>query len=158
MTLSIRDATQDDIEQMVELSKRKRLSYAEHQPLFWRKSENAEREQTKFFINLVKDAEIISLVQRKDNVIEGFIIAMLKQVPPVYNIEGLNCMVDDFVVRYPNQWETIGKELLDETLIRAKLMGAVQVVVVCGQHDQAKRKLLDSMNLSVASVWYTSHI
>ncbi len=39
---------------------------------------------------------------------------------------------------------------------KAKEKNAQQVVVVCGDHDSAKYKLLEEAGLAVASRWYTS--
>ncbi len=48
----------------------------------------------------------------------------------------------------------IGKALLDECQKIAKEMGAVQVLVVCGDHDQQKSRLLKDLNMKIASNWF----
>ena len=53
---------------------------------------------------------------------------------------------------------TVGEELLQECIKIGKSKGAKQVLVVCGDHDIEKFKLLENMGLGVASRWYTSSI
>jgi len=155
---NINKALLADINEMVSLSKQKRVDYARHQPLFWKKASESETAQATFFASLIEMDDVISLVYREKGSLKGFLIAFIKKVPPVYDIDGLSCHVDDFVVIDPNQWEIIGKALLIELLQLARDMGAVQIVVICGYHDTDKRKLLDSMDLTIASMWYTKPI
>ena len=61
-----------------------------------------------------------------------------------------------------NMWTgmTIGKKLLDECEKKAKNIGAkkkkvCQILVVCGDHDMQKFSLLETINMKVASRWYT---
>jgi hypothetical protein len=49
--------------------------------------------------------------------------------------------------------------LFEATMQReAKARGAVLMVVVCAQRDQAKRSLLRDVGLSVASEWYVGSL
>jgi GNAT superfamily N-acetyltransferase len=91
-------------------------------------------------------------------VIDGFVLAMLVPAPPVYDPGGLTCSIDDFCVADPTLWNTVGMALLDEAQRLARERGAVQVVVVCGAHDEPKRRLLESRGLSIASHWYVGRL
>ena len=40
----------------------------------------------------------------------------------------------------------------------AKLRGAAQVLIVCGAHDEPKRRFFKNIGLTVASEWYVGSI
>jgi len=86
------------------------------------------------------------------------VIATVVEAPPVYDPGGLTCLVDDFVVADPREWETIGATLLSEANRQARERGAVQAVIVCGHQDQPKRAMLAAGGFSVASEWYVKEI
>ena len=89
---------------------------------------------------------------------DGFIIGTLEEAPPVYDPGGLTCIVDDFVVAAPSNWQGAGQELLAELIKQTRNRGVVQIVVVCGHRDQPKRTLLASCRFSLASEWYVKGI
>lgn len=155
---SIRVAKASDIDAMVDLSEVKRSEYATYQPLFWRKAQDSAEHQIKYFHRLLDQQSMIMLVHTTDGQLDGFIIASIVPAPPVYDICGLNCLVDDFCVRDETTWSNVGQQLLSETLKVAKTKGAVQVVIVNGHHHAQKRKFLQDAGLSLASEWYTSAI
>lgn len=49
MKMSIRPATENDVDRMVELSDLKRTQYAEYSPVFWHMAAEANLMQVKFF-------------------------------------------------------------------------------------------------------------
>lgn len=153
--MTIREAREDDVPQMVMLSAAKRTEYEAYQPLFWRKASDAEEQQKPFFRSLLTRENVIALVAERGDAVQGFIIATLVGSPPVYDPGGLTCLVDDFTVAAPDLWTGAGKELLEAATQRAKVRGAVQVVAVCGQKDEPKRSLLAEVGCSVASEWWT---
>jgi hypothetical protein len=67
-------------------------------------------------------------------------------------------MIDDFCVEAPDLWINIGSKLLDEIVFEAKQKNVTQILVVCGDHDFQKSQLLEKLNSSVASRWYTKSI
>lgn len=154
----IRHAVKTDIASMVALSEQKRADYAQHQPLFWRKASDSAVQQTPFFEHLPGQENTIMLVAENDEHIDGFIIARIAPAPPVYDIGGLNCLIDDFCIADETAWSTVGRALLDEVSAIARERGAVQMVVVSGHHDSAKRAFLEQAGLLPASVWYTKAI
>jgi hypothetical protein len=153
----IRKATQHDISQMVALSDIKRTNYAHAQPQFWRRSENANAVQADWFAELLEKENYFLFVAENNNALEGFIIGQNVKAPEVYNPGGLTLMIDDFCVA--NDWSgDIGNKLLKFITKEAKEHGAAQLVIVCGQHDENKRKFLAMQNLEIASNWYVKGI
>jgi hypothetical protein len=100
------------------------------------------------------DPNVIVRVAQEHEHLVGFIIGALTTAPPIYNLGGPVCIVDDFAVASPEEWRTVGPGLLAVVEREAQARGAVLVVVVCAQRDQAKRALLRDAGLSVASEWY----
>ena len=149
----IREATKLDIDWMVKLSHQKRLAYSKEQPNFWKMAENSDEVQQKYFEKELKNDNVIALIYEEK---QGFIIGKLVTPPEVYDA-GLTLMIDDFCIS-GDLWMTIGKELLDECQKRAKNMGAKQILIVCGDHDMQKFSLLETMNMNIASRWYTKTI
>ena len=88
----------------------------------------------------------------------GFIIGAVNTAPAVYDPGGKSCMIDDFCIASTASWRTEGRALLDASRKYARQMGAVQMVVVCGQKDESKRAFLRELELSVASEWYTGPV
>lgn len=86
---------------MVSLSAIKRAEYETYQPTFWRKAQNAEEQQGPFFKALIAQENVITLVEKSEGAIRGFIIATLVGSPPVYDPGGLTCLIDDFTVASP---------------------------------------------------------
>jgi hypothetical protein len=86
-SFSIHLATLTDVPSMVSLSEQKRHAYERAQPQFWRRSENANEEQAKWFIELLSREDQICLVA-KENQLNGFIIGKIMPAPEVYNPGG----------------------------------------------------------------------
>lgn len=154
--ISIRTATIIDIPHMVQLSHEKRLAYEKIQPFFWQHAEQAESIQTEWFTTLLHDDKAILLVAESSQIIIGFIIGHLSKAPGVYHQDGLTLTIDDFCVQESTQWESVGAQFLSEIKIMAHQKNAVQMVIVCGAHDQAKRNFLKKWKLSLVSEWYTT--
>ena len=88
--------------------------------------------------------------------VDGFAVITTLPAPPVYDPGGLSSLIDDFVVSSPEKWVTAGATLLGAATAWARERGAVQVVVVSGPHDGAKRAVLQDAGLYVASEWFTA--
>lgn len=156
--IKIRSATQSDIFTMVALSYEKRRAYEKAQPQFWRYASCAEKVQTKWFNELLaQDDHILLVAELKDKVV-GFIIGKIVKSPEVYDPGGLTVMIDDFCVISPSKWELVGSRLFDEIKHKAKTKGALQVLSVCGAHDEPKSRLLKNLGLTIASCWYVGGI
>jgi GNAT superfamily N-acetyltransferase len=155
---AIRKAGPADVPRMVDLSEQKRLQHQSYQPTFWRKAADSREKQLPHFERVIGSDRVIALVHERAGTIDGFVIATVVEAPPVYDPGGLTCVVDDFVVADPQDWEAIGAPLLSEAYREASAQGAVQTVVVCGHQDQPKRAMLAGDGFSIASEWYVKEI
>jgi hypothetical protein len=154
MESSLRVAEAADVPAMVELSEQQRRIDEERYHLpFYRKAVDSREKQLPYFQRQVTDSRVIALVHEHNASIDGFLIGMLIEAPPVYDPGGLTCLVDDFVVQPPEAWPQVGASLLRQVNHLAKEQGAVQTVVVCRRLDEAKRTTLASLGLTVVSEW-----
>jgi hypothetical protein len=164
MKINIRPSEIPDVSYMVSLSKAKRLFYEKAQPTFWRYAgEEGDKAQEKWFKELLEDKNYVMFTAENDTPkdpreILGFVIGKRIAAPEVYNPGGLTLMIDDFCMKSENLWQSVGHELIEETKAAAKDKGAVQTLVVCGAHDNPKRKFLSAQNLSIASEWFVGDI
>src|SRR5262249_24089315 len=152
--MDIRTATETDIPRMVAIAETKRVEYEGYSPLFWRKAPDSSAKQAVFFQRLLTSPEVIALVAEEGDTLSGFILCALTLPPPVYSPGGPVCIVDDFTVAKPQDWDSVGAALLAAVERAAKARGAVLSVVVCPQRDEAKRLLLQKAGATVASEWH----
>jgi hypothetical protein len=152
--MHIRHAVAADIPRMVALAEPKRVEYEGYSPVFWRKAPDSSPKQERYLQSLLTDTDVISLVAQTGDSLTGFIIGALTTAPPVYNPGGPICIIDDFVVATSEDWHAVGGALLAAMAREAQARGAVLMVVVCAQRDQAKRTLLQEAACVVASEWY----
>lgn len=155
--ITIRSASPADVSHMVRLSSEKRASYAEAMPRFWRPSREADEVQTHFFERLLDATDHYVLVaQDGHGDVVGFCITRIVSAPPVYDPGGETGTIDDFAVAGGDgAWQTVGRQLLAAARDVAASRGVVQLVVVAGAHDRAKRQTIESEGLSETSIWYT---
>lgn len=153
--MQIRDVTASDVPAMAALADAKRTEYATYSPIFWRKSDNGMEVQTRFFTNRMLPSDtIISLVADTDGTIEGFVIGMIREAPPVYDPGGPVCWIDDFTVARPELWETVGTTLYREVAIRAQQRGVVAMVTIAGHLDTPKRAMLQAQGAPITVETY----
>jgi GNAT superfamily N-acetyltransferase len=152
----IRAAGPGDVQAMTALAGLRREQYARYQPLFWRPAAVAIEQHRAYLGRLVASDEVITLVSEEDGELTGFLIAMLKPAPPVYDPGGPSCDIDDFVVTPAARWPTTGVRLLRAALAEARRRGAVQAVVVTAHLDEPKREALRACGLEVASEWWVT--
>ena len=154
--MTIRPATQADIQQMVALSEQKRTQYEQVAPTFWREAADASECQARFFETLLGREQTIALVHETGDQVDGFVIAAIRDAPPIYDPGTAICTIDDFCVMALEDWTTIGVKLLQEARQAAKNRGAELAVVVCGARDEPKRAMLRQTCFAVASEWYVN--
>jgi hypothetical protein len=153
--MQIRDVTAADVPSMAALADAKRTEYATYSPVFWRKSDNGMEVQTRFFTNRMLPSDTInSLVADRDGTIEGFVIGMIREAPPVYDPGGPVCWIDDFTVARPELWETVGTALYREATIRAQQRGVVAMVTIAGHLDMPKRAMLQAQDVPITVETY----
>lgn len=150
----IRPAIIEDIHVMMEMADKKRLLYAGWQPVFHKPHPDARQRHLEFIKAMLRDPNWIMLVADEHGIVEGWLLARLVEAPPVYEPGGKVCMVDDFVVKDPALWPTVGAKLLRGLKDSAWRQGAVLMNVVCGPLDEPKRAMLKEFGLSVASEWW----
>ncbi|CAA9373481.1 MAG: hypothetical protein AVDCRST_MAG75-302 [uncultured Propionibacteriaceae bacterium] len=150
----VRPAVSDDLDRLVALAALRRVQYAEFAPQFWRPATDAGALQRRFFASLLADDSTITLVAIAAARLAGFAIARVVPAPPVYDPGGLTCLVDDFTVEHPEDWPTIGVQLLERVRELASERGAAQVVVVTAYRDIPKRQALRVAGLALTSEWW----
>lgn len=150
----IRKAQLADVACMVELSEQKRTEYEKHKPNFWRKADDSAQQQMPYFEQQIRSDQVIARIHEQNGIMDGFVIGMLVSAPAVYNPGGLSCFIDDFVVKDPSLWQSVGRLLLNEVVHESRIRGAVQSMVVCGHHDVPKQLMLASTGSSIASEWW----
>ncbi len=150
--VNIREATVQDINVMVALSDIKRCEYAVAQPQFWQRADNANQMQAEWFKELFTHENCSLYIAEENAKIIGFAIGRVVAAPEVYNPGGMTMMIDDFCVNDHSLWSSVGAKLIDA--LRGASKEVAQLLVVCGAHDQDKRKFLKEIGLSVASEWY----
>lgn len=154
--MSEREAATSDVERMVRLADLKRREYERHAPVFQRPAPNAMEVHRPWFEKLVEDQDVGTFVHEDSaGEVDGFLTITLGPAPPVYDPGGLSSLVDDFAVSSSDRWRSAGAALLEAGKRWAQDHGAVQVVVVCGPHDEPKREVLQAAGLYVASEWFT---
>jgi len=152
--MHIRRALAADIPPMVAIAETKRMEYEGYSPVFWRKAPDSFSKQERYFQSLLTSADIMALVAQAGDRLAGFVIGALTTAPPVYNPGGSVCLVDDFAVATAEEWRGVSAAILVAMARGAQARGAVLMVVVCAQRDQAKRTLLQEAGCAVASEWY----
>jgi hypothetical protein len=148
------EATLDDVADIAALAAARREAYEAAQPKFWRRAADAVEKHVPWLRVQVEDTDVVSLVVRSAETLDGYVFASVVGAPPVYDPGGPTGVVDDFAVADPSLWSTVGQDLLAEVRRRLLARGVTQVVVVCGQHDEAKRAALRAAGLTVASEWF----
>ncbi len=155
----ISDATDSDVEAIAALAETRRVDYERAQPQFWRRSVDAVEVHRPWLAEMVRDPDVVSLVALDgDRGLAGYAFGTVVAAPPVYAPGGPTGLIDDFQVADTGEWSTLGVELLAAARERLAALGVVQIVVVCGRHDQPKREALGTAGLSIASEWYVQPI
>lgn len=162
--VTVRAATTDDLDAVVDLAAATRAGYAVHQPVFWRPAPDARGAHRTYLAGQITDDRVISLVATEPDrgrvdgaeAVVGFAVGVLHPAPPVYDPGGPTCTVDDFTVDDPERWATTGVDLLRAVRARAAARGAAQVVIVVGAHDHPKQAALAATGLTAASQWWTA--
>lgn len=151
----IRTARRDDVEGLLDLADERRTRYASYEPVFWRPAVDALDRQRGYFLQLLSDDSVVTLVDEDDGRLAGFVIGRLQSPPPVYDPGGPVYLVDDFVVADRGASSSSGQDLLTGLRTEARRRGAVLLVVVCGHLDGTKRDLLRAAGLRITSEWWT---
>ncbi|MEL6982246.1 MAG: hypothetical protein AAFO29_07465 [Actinomycetota bacterium] len=156
--MTVRTATEADLDAIVALSSRARDRLQELDPEFWRRHPDADAGQRQWFAILLADAghQVIVRVGTAEHPEElaGFVIARAMDAPPVYDPGGPVCFVDDFV------WDRVetAEALLAEARRWAADRGCVRLIVVTPAADDERRSLLGASGLHATSEWWTGPV
>lgn len=154
--MAIRTALAEDVPACVAMLGAYRDILQTYQPRFWRKSAHAAPMTQAFFGHLATDPKATFLVSENSGAVDGFLIAMPQQAPPVYDPGGTTALIDDFCVASPDLWPTVGATLLDEARRRLREAGFAQIVMVMADRDAEKNAFARANDLSLASTWWTA--
>jgi GNAT superfamily N-acetyltransferase len=157
----IRRAELKDVPVMVELSEQRRIRYDKElapRYTYFRKAHDSREKQTPYLEGLLLRDDHLILVHERDGQLTGFIDGGLYSPPPVYDPGGRSCIVDDFVVATPEDWETVGASLLEEVITWARQQGAVHIATVCTPIDPLKRRMLSSSGLGTILEFFCRNI
>jgi hypothetical protein len=157
VTTAIRTAVVADVDDIAALAARKRDQYEQYEAQFWRVSPDATEVHPLWLAHLIEDDGTIALVAEVDDEFAGYTFATVTFVPPVYD-PGATATIDDFAVTADDLWPTVGVGLVREAQSRLRSLNVVQLVVVCGHRDLAKRSMLQDLGLSLASEWYVGPV
>ena len=61
---------------------------------------------------MIEDDAVITVVADTGETLAGFAVGTIIAAPPVYDPGGPSCVIYDFVVAVPEQWSTVGADLL----------------------------------------------
>lgn len=153
---SIQPLEQEDLEEVVAMSAKKRKDYSLVQPLFWKPGPKADEVQYKYLSGLIKEQGTLGLVLKKNKSVEGFIIGELYPSGPLYSGFGL-CKVDDYMIK-DQRWETTGHSLLSSLHQQSLIKGVNNLYIVSGYHDLPKKEFLARVGLKKVSDWWTGAI
>lgn len=156
--MAIRSADPGDVEACVGMIEARRRLYETFEPRFWRKADHSAAMSAAFFGHLATDPGALFLVSESEAGVNGFLIAMAVQNPPVYAPGGPTAQIDDFCVADPSLFPTAGAALLDEARAQLKARGFTQLVVVCAARDAARTAFLESQSLSNTTTWWTTSL
>ncbi|MFO1158112.1 MAG: N-acetyltransferase [Reyranellaceae bacterium] len=153
--MDVRKAETADIKAAVELAERSRRQLHKFQPTLWRKAAHSAAATEEFFVGLLGEPGTYFLVATEGARLQGFLIARKFPAPRAFDPGGDTYLIDDFFVREPRLWLTLGEALLSHVSTLIHEHGGVQIVVVSPDRDLAKTEMLRRSGLTIASSWWT---
>ncbi len=152
----IKAAVPEDAAGAALLASVKRTEYAEYSPLFWRVAEDAREIHEPFLAKCIADRELFtSLAARLNDRLAGIAITAHKVFPPPFsNDSEPSWLTDDFFVSTPDQWLTVGADLLRETERQARDGGAGRLIALTARRDKPKRHMLESAGYTRGASWW----
>jgi GNAT superfamily N-acetyltransferase len=153
--LDVRKADTSDIKATVALVEQSRRQLQKYQPTFWHKASHSAASTETSFTRLLTEPDTYFLVAVEGSRLLGFLIATKFANPPVFDPGGDTWLIDDFCVREPQLWLSIGEALLSHVSTLIHEHGGVQIVVVSADRDLAKTEMLRRSDLTIASNWWT---
>lgn len=153
-TILVRRPTPDDIKSVVEISSQKRRNYEEEVPHLWKQANNANILEEIFFRSLLSKNSYIFLVAERKKEIIGFVIGKKIYSMGIYDPGGITILINDFCIDEEEEWQHVGKKLLEAITDSSKNQGVASLLITSGHHDMSKNQLLNAFGLKPALEWY----
>lgn len=153
--MTIRRAGETDLPAMIDLIEAYRERLADWRPAFWKRAGGSADLTRQWFTHLMKQEHVLTLISEESDAANGFLMANLIDAPPVYDIPGKACMIDDFAVKSDALWDTVGQGLLSEARAWAKENGAAQIVIVSPTDHGEKNAFLGNEGATETTKWWT---
>jgi len=153
--MTIRPAIKTDLPAMVALIETYRRRLQTWRPVFWKKAGGSAELSMLWFGHLMNQGNVLTLISEQDGKANGFLIASLIDAPPVYDIPGKACMIDDYAVETDALWASVGRDLLSEAKAWARQKDAAQVIVVSPTDHTDKNGFMENEGLAETTKWWT---
>jgi GNAT superfamily N-acetyltransferase len=148
-------ARADDAPQAADLAAAKRAEYERYSPVFWRVADGARERHEPFLAQCIESGAFTSFAARDGDELRGIVIASHRAFPPPFRDDPEpTWLVDDFFVRSPASWPTVGAALLARVEDAAAAGGAERVVVVAARRDEPKTSFLRARAYELAAEWW----
>ncbi len=156
MTLTIRDATQDDLEDFLALGETRRVALSAWKPIFWKFVPDALEKHRPWIAHLIGQDDHGVFVAEDDGEIVGTVVARPTFAPPIFDPGGIAYTFDDFAVASPDLWDSVGRALIDHARGWCRENGGSQIIVIGVDQDDIQAAMLAQTDLSIASTWWTA--
>lgn len=156
--MTIRPAIKTDLPAMVTLIEAYRRRLQTWRPVFWNKAGTSDELSMLWFGHLMNQDNVLTLISEQGGKADGFLIASLIDAPPVYDISGKACMIDDYALETDALWASVGRDLLSEAKAWARQKGAVQVIVVSPTDHADKNGFMENEGLTETTKWWTDNL
>ena len=153
-SILVRRPTPDDIKAVVDISSQKRRSYEEEAPYLWKQAGNADILEEIFFRSLLSKNSYIFLVAERKKEVIGFIIGKKIYSMGVYDPGSITMLVNDFCIHEDEDWQHVGKKLLEAMFDSARIQGVASLLITSGTHDLIKNDLLKEFGMKSTLEWY----
>ena len=152
----VRAATRADIPGIVEICEAERDVQADQGLRIWGREPGSRAWHTAHLAEGVGDdpaspleggperEQMLIRVHETDGRLDGVCFAGVVDGLPIHRAGGKVCFIGEVTLAPSVDWATTGATLLRETIAEARARGAVVALVNCGEHERAKRTVLDA--------------
>jgi hypothetical protein len=152
----VRPAEARDAAAVVDLAVGVRAPYQRYQPSLWRRAGASREEHLAAVAALTGDPAVPTLVHEAAGRVGGYAFGTITPAPPVYDPGGPVSVVDDFAT---DRRDAAAAPALLEAISRyGHERGTVLTVVIAGQADTTKRRLIAEHGFRQASEFYTRRL
>jgi hypothetical protein len=155
LSVAVRECGKDDLAAVVEILDLKRSNLERFEPALWKQKSDMTAATIEALTALIESERTVALVADTGTGLSGVLIATELAMPAIYNA-GPAAVIEDYYVRSPEDWPTIGSALLVEARKRLAKRGYKQVVATSAYKDTAKMVFLREQGLSLAVGSFTT--